>query len=367
MDSEGNSYITGTLPGGYTYDFGSVVLTNVGLQSAFVEKLDPFGEARWVKQFTGLYSGGISQGMMIAVDNKQNIYLAGTYSRTLAFDGHVVATNGLDIFLVRLDSVGNLSWAQSMGGAPTYWREQPGGIALDAAGSCYLAGTFYETNVSFGGAMVTNRGTFGRSDVFVAKYNSGGSIEWAKGLGGSGDDSCGGVAVDRAGNCYVTGSFSGSDADFDGLALTNAGYTDIFVVRLDSDGKLRWIKQAGGAARDSGLGVSLDFECNCYLVGLITGTALFDSLSLTPRSISDSFLARINGDPPSLNVSRIGNQMILYWPTNKIDFILESSANLSTNVSWSPVTNPSAVVGDQRIVVDDLAKDNRFYRMKEKE
>jgi len=143
------------------------------------------------------------------------------------------------------------------------------------------------------------------------------------------------------------------------------GSTDVFVVTFDSVGKLRWTKQAGGNFFDSGFGVSLDSAGNCYLVGRVSGTALFDSLSLTPRSKYDPFLARINGDPPSLKVFHSEGQFVLYWPSNKFEFVLETSTNLATGANWLAVTNPSTIIGAQRLVIIGTSLGNRFFRLRE--
>jgi hypothetical protein len=339
-------------------DFGGVSLTNGG---AFVVKLDASGQAKWAKRFDN-YSGGVSKGVRVVVDKKQNAYVGGTYTGTLLFGGVVIATNGLNTFLTRLDSAGNLLWGRGVGMTTSSWPEQPMGMALDAAGNCYLAGMFDRANVNFGGVILTNHGG---SDVFVAKYNTGGGIEWAKGVGGSGYDFCGSVAVDEEGNCYVTGSFSGGDADFDGELLASAGNSDIFVVKFGPEGKLRWVKKAGGTSSDSGVSVTLDLAGNCYLVGGTTGTAFFDSLSLTARGGADSFLAKINGDPPILGVSRVENHALLFWPGNKTDFQLEGTTDLLDPSSWAPVARPSTIVGEQRLLIDDVSNGNRFYRLRD--
>jgi hypothetical protein len=102
-------------------------------------------------------------------------------------------------------------------------------VATDSAGNVYVSGTF-EGTVDFNpGPRTFNLTSAGMSDVFVAKYTALGALVWARSMGGSDVDNAFGMAVDRAGNVYTTGEFSGT-ADFDpgtgNFSLTSAGVDD---------------------------------------------------------------------------------------------------------------------------------------------
>ena len=83
------------------------------------------------------------------------------------------------------------------------------GMALDSQGNCFVSGLFDGTN-DFGGVRLTNE-SLGGSDVFVAKYNSSGVLQWAQRAGDSltNLDYGRGVGVDTNGNVYVAGGFCG--------------------------------------------------------------------------------------------------------------------------------------------------------------
>ena len=95
-------------------------------------------------------------------------------------------------------------------------------------------------------------------------FATSGPFLWAKKLGGSEGDVAGGVAVDSAGNCYVTGTFSGT-ATFDGVSLTSSGAGDAFVAKFNGDGVLQWVRKAGGARHDDGQAIAVDTASDVYL------------------------------------------------------------------------------------------------------
>ena len=98
------------------------------------------------------------------------------------------------------------------------------GVATDLSGNVYVAGG---TNGGLDGN--TNAGS---NDLFVVKYNSGGTKQWTKQLGGSAREYAYGVATDSSGNVYMTGFIINGGLD----GNTSAGYYDLFVVKYNSSG-----------------------------------------------------------------------------------------------------------------------------------
>jgi len=105
------------------------------------------------------------------------------------------------------------------------------------------------------------------------------TFAWVKGMGGSDNEQGNRVAVDGAGNVYVTGFFKGT-ADFDpgtGTAnLTSAGNQDIFLAKYDAAGNYVWAKSMGGLYDDQGLDIAVDGSGKVYVTGIFKGTADFD-------------------------------------------------------------------------------------------
>ncbi|MBI4662022.1 MAG: SBBP repeat-containing protein [Verrucomicrobia bacterium] len=170
------------------------------------------------------------------------------------------------------------------------------GITVDADGNVYVVGSFTNT-VTLGNIAL---GSNGAHDVFVAKYDVSGSAVWAKSGGGTGEDFGRGIAVDGAGNVFVTGQFdgwAGTLAYFDNAQIGANGRRDVFVVKFDRQGKVLWAKNAGGTPpfEEGGHSVAVDGQGNVYVAGQLTPSARFDELDVPNLGFEDLFLAKYSG------------------------------------------------------------------------
>ena len=153
------------------------------------------------------------------------------------------------------DGGGGGPWTKLEG---TSLTDQGNGVAVDSSGNIYITGS------TMGG--LDGNANAGNSDIFLIKYNSAGTKQWTRQLGTSATDTGNGVAVDRSGNVYVTGAtFGGLDGN------TNAGDSDIFLVKYDSAGTKQWTRQLGTTTTDFGNGVALDSGGNAYITGYAGG------------------------------------------------------------------------------------------------
>jgi photosystem II stability/assembly factor-like uncharacterized protein len=160
-----------------------------------------------------------------------------------------------------------LSYATYLGGSST---DQANGVAIDSAGNAYIVGQTNSTNFPVAGALQPTRGGTFR-DVFVTKLNpTGTALVYSTYLGGSSSELGYGIAVDSAGNAYVTGyTFS---ADFPHTAgayqQSKVGDNDAFVAKLNASGNaLVYSTFLGGNNTEAGYGIGVDAAGNAYVAG----------------------------------------------------------------------------------------------------
>ncbi|MEX2322677.1 MAG: SBBP repeat-containing protein [Acidimicrobiia bacterium] len=282
VDGSGNTYLTGYFRGtGVDFNPGGDphLLNSNGSNDVFVAKYDTAGILVWAHNIGGTDS---DQGSGIAVDGSGNTYVTG-YFRGVGVDfnpggtAHLLTSNGSgDVFVAKYDTTGNLVWAHGIGGTSS---DEGYGIAVDGSGNTYVTGSFQDPGVDFNpGGIAHLLSSNGTDDVFVAKYDTTGNLQWAHNIGGTGVDAGSGIAVDGFGNTYLTGYFQGSGVDFNpgGTAhlLSSNGSFDVFVAKYDPTGNLQWAHNIGGTGVDVGYGIAVDGFGNTYLTGYFQGAGV---------------------------------------------------------------------------------------------
>ncbi|MEM1093877.1 MAG: SBBP repeat-containing protein [Bacteroidota bacterium] len=189
-------------------------------------------------------------------------------------------------------------------------------IAVDGSSNSYVTGYFGGTTDFDPGMGVQNLTSAGESDVFIVSYDANGDFRFAYQIGGSTNDVGHSIALDGAGNIYVTGSFQGT-VDFDpGLGvqpLTSAGDNDVFLASYDTNGAFRFAYQLGATASDVGRGIALDGANNIYVVGYFQGTADFDfgagTQDRTSAGSTDIFVASYDANGAFRFAHHIGDTL----------------------------------------------------------
>lgn len=256
----------------------------------------------WARQM-----GGTSwdQGNANVVDASGNVYITGYFDGTADFDPGPGTFNlssaggSRDIFILKLDALGNFLWARRIGGSTGF--DQGNSIAVDAAGNVYTTGEFQGVLVDFDpGAGVSTLSAVGGYDIFVSKLDASGNFVWARRLGGSSDDFASKIRLGASGEIHLTGNFQGI-ADFDPSATTfsmTAANRDVFVVKLDAAGTLLWAKQMGGVSADVGNSLAVDASGNVFITGFHSGAADFDpgpsTFNLTTAGGLDVFVCKLD-------------------------------------------------------------------------
>jgi hypothetical protein len=245
------------------------------------------------------YLGGSNDdlGNGIAVDVAGNTYLTGeTLSTDFPTADPLQPTNhgSSDAFVVALDPTGStLLYATYLGGSND---DLGNGIAVDSAGKACVTGVTMSTD--FPTANPLQPSNHGGLDAFVAAIDpTGSTLLYATYLGGSNDEYGNGIAVDSAGNAYVTGVTMSIDfPTVNPLQPTNHGSSDAFVAALDPTGStLIYSTYLGGSSTDVSLGIAVDSAGNAYVTGgtMSTDFPTVNPLQPTNHGDVDAFVVKI--------------------------------------------------------------------------
>lgn len=301
LDQSGNVYLLGYLSSGSRLAQVSLPPTS-RVNPAFLAKFNNQGTLQWLKSSSDYGDGEL---LDLAVDAAGNVLIVGVLTKAfqagtvtvtpqLATPDYFVAS---ELYLVKLDPQGQGLWGQYL----AYTAYQPyittgsathtyGDVALavTAQGDVLCARTFMGSTRQSGYTFVAKGGT----DIVLLAYSAQGAYKWSNQLGGSdpivNSDQIHGLAVDKAGNCYLGMLLTGMQT-----LTQDAGTSNLYCyfACFAPDGTMRWVRPTGARVRD----VAARTTDEVWVTGYFESTQVFDSFSLTaPAGSSSSFLARLS-------------------------------------------------------------------------
>lgn len=267
-----------------TLDFGAGALVCAGSTDLFAASFDANGSAEWSHRF----GDSAPQGPILsAVASTGEVALAGGFFSSIDLGGDPLLSAGsLDIFVAKLSSDGAHVWSRRLGDSAP---QQAQGLAIDPAGNLVVSGAF-SGSIDFG---VTKLTSAGGTDVFLAKLGPDGTALWAKQYGDAKNQQNAVVAVDGSGNILLSGSFEGS-VDLGAGPMVSAGGSDVFVAKLDPNGKHLFSKRFGDSQEQVSLGIAFDAQNNVLLAGSFVGALDFGGGPLASAGGHDVFLAKLD-------------------------------------------------------------------------
>jgi hypothetical protein len=231
-----------------------------GTQDAFVAKLTAEGTA--VVYATYLGGSASETGAGIAVDGEGQAYVTGsTDSADFPTQNALQPTFGgvQDAFVTKLSADGTALVYSTYGGGSG--ADTGAAIAVDGEGQAYVTGVTASADLPILNALDPTLG--GTQDAFVAKLTAAGTaVVYATYLGGSASEAGAGIAVDGAGQVYVTGSTTSTDfPTLEALDTTLGGTGDAFVTQLNAEGTgLIYSTYLGGSGSEAGAGIAVADE-----------------------------------------------------------------------------------------------------------
>jgi hypothetical protein len=186
-----------------------------------------------------------------------------------------------------------LKWAKAIyNNQPFPGSVSPSAITTDAAGNIYVAGSFL-SNADFDpGPGVKNLSSAGGNDIFIAKYSAEGNLVFAHGFGNTQNDLADDIAVNAAGEIFITGGFAGKVFFTTGntgtlLTSTKPNIGDVFFAKFTNDGVLKYARNIGSTYGATARGIAADPEGNIVITGYFSGTIDFDPSPATQHFAGD--------------------------------------------------------------------------------
>jgi hypothetical protein len=243
----------------------------------------------------------------IALDKNNNVFVCGNFDGTSLTFGNNTVTNAssstTDSYIVKIDNTGTPGWIRSSSQCADY--DEAKGVATDPSGNIYITGFFSAISIHFGNQNIMAGG------FYLVKYDSSGAVIFAKGTNSGGGEGRG-VACDTSGNVYVTGDFN-PVLTFGSINLSTHGDADIFVAKFNSSGTVQWLQGAGGPTGDIPKSICIDEEKNAYITGSYFSNFIdFGSVTVDDYGSGDIFVAKIGDLPAAVNELNTSDDIIIF-------------------------------------------------------
>lgn len=269
----------------------------------------------WIKKEGGADSRDMARKSMF--DASGNLYVIGTFGGlnggTTSIGSNTLTSFGrTDMFLAKYNSNRDLIWIRQAGST---LYEYVYGLEIDGGGNVYISGIFGKSIGNGNAPMMfgdVTLNSFGKADLFTAKYNSAGDLIWAKSYGSVGDDQLNAMSMDAAGNLYITGGYSNT-ITFGSVTLPgNEGYYRTFICKINADGNIIWVRNADGTSLSIGVDIESDASGNTVTTGFFQGNMKLENIVRTSAGASDLFLSKYDTEGNLLWFKRAGGSQFDY-------------------------------------------------------
>ncbi len=227
---------------------------------------------QWEKSF-----GGSNDESIVDMIRTSDDYYISVVNST-SYNGHIVGHHGyMDLWVVKTDNNGAIIWKKNYGGT----NYDYGNCVIETDDNGYIIVGYSGSN---DGDVSGNHGAF---DGWIIKIDSSGTLLWQRCLGGTKDDMF--YSIGKTGsNGYIVAGVTSSD---NGDVFFNHGYSDVWVVQIDSVGNILWEKTYGGSSSDWSEYIRKTFDNGYILAG---NTYSNDGDVSSNHGISDYWIVKID-------------------------------------------------------------------------
>ncbi len=378
-DASGNVFATGEVISP-SITFGNITLTNLTNGNVFTVAYSSSGVALWANCTNGT---GSNAGYSIATDASGNIYETGEFGDPYITFGNDTLTSVYytNVFVTKYSPAGAVLWTKKAEGPNNNYGLS---IAADALGNAYVTGSFQCPTINFGNSTLINSDATGNtSDMFIAKYNSNGTVVAAKSAGGLLAEQGYSIAISPSSitsstYIYVTGSFYSSSIMFgsDTLLFPPGNNDPMFIVKYDTNlNEICSSSLASGG--DDNNAVATDNFGNAFVTGDFWQNSVFivgnDTL-YEPTLDEFFFVAKYNcnGGPSRINEESINVSIIIspnpFTSQTTISFSEEPRTSGTgkitikiTDVLGNIVRSIELEVGRKEVVIEKGELSNGIY------
>lgn len=263
--------------------FGTYELGN-STSTGFLLSVDDDGKIHWCAQLPG--------EVISLATNGSNLIVAGNFVGQVKLGANVYesVSESYDFYIAKFDNDGKLLWCRIFGGEND---ELINKIAVSTSGEIFGCGSHIGT-AEIGGHRLEAEDF--DEQFFVLKLDIEGNCDWAASGGSPETDSLVDIITDLHDGCIACG-FVGGAGSFLGSDFNTSGAQDVIIIRVLGNGKLSWIKTAGGRGTDSATSIK-QFDDRIFICGLFEKAAQFGGFNISTDYRNASFLAEydLNGD-----------------------------------------------------------------------
>lgn len=268
----------------------------------------------WIRTWGGDWD---EDSYSIAVDDLNDIYVAGTYSGTTDFDPgpaeelRTSFNRSRDIYLGKFTQYGDFIWVNTWGGVKN--EDQPSSVKIDQSGNVYVCGNF-QAWVDFdpGPGVDGHEAPLDGSKIYISKFTSDGTLIWVRTWGGEEDgwNFATSMDFDSLGNISIGGIYSGT-VDFDPgvgtFPVTFSGTLDVFLSRLTADGDFIDVEVWNGDSFEYMNDIEISTNDSAYAYG-----SFKNNMDLDPTTGED-LVANRNPDRPDIFLVKIDSNRQYIW------------------------------------------------------
>jgi hypothetical protein len=338
-DDLGCSYLTGYETGIVNFDGITFGVANKSMP--FVAKFSPTGVCMWARRVFISVQGECND---INIDKDGNLLVVGNYNGILYVNNDTYPGNSTswpDVFLIKMDTTGNFIWGTAVGGN---YSDRANAVDSDPDGNIYMSGTFARS-LKFGTTVITSRGAGttiadmnASADAFLAKYDKNGVFQWVRTISNVADLAMDDLEVSPSNKILVAGFIRGPELYFSDSLITKDSAVITFVTAFDREGKILWNKLQGELKPLTSVqvstvprGVCIDHHENYFTGGEYLGNPVsFDSIVVGTNGSIDGFVCKLF--PPVNPVIKVDS--IIVCPGKPVNFSA-SQEGYPLKYSWN--------------------------------